>query len=241
MNFRLMTYNIHKAIGGVDRRYRPERVIETIARYEPDIVFLQEVDDGVRRSRFDRQVDLIGDALGLGHRAFQQNVTLRRGGYGNATLSRFPLFDVHDLDLTIPLKKRRRALISHCRVHHEHHTRTVLLFNTHLGLAGFERLIQLRRILACDVLRRAHKSTATIIGGDFNDVWGGLGRATLEPAGFQLGSGAVKTFPAALPLRTLDRIYYRGRLTLEHHLVAHTKLARQASDHLPVMVDFHID
>ena len=47
------------------RRYRPGRIIETLARYDPDVVLLQEVDDGVPRSRRDRQVDLLGDALGL--------------------------------------------------------------------------------------------------------------------------------------------------------------------------------
>ena len=45
--FRLITYNIHRGIGGVDRRYRPERIIETLQRYRPDIVLMQEVDDGV--------------------------------------------------------------------------------------------------------------------------------------------------------------------------------------------------
>ena len=48
IKIRVLTYNIHKAIGGVDRRYRPERIIETIGHYQPDIVLLQEVDDGVR-------------------------------------------------------------------------------------------------------------------------------------------------------------------------------------------------
>jgi endonuclease/exonuclease/phosphatase family metal-dependent hydrolase len=38
---RLVTYNIHKGIGGVDRRYRPERVIETVRHCEPDVVLLQ--------------------------------------------------------------------------------------------------------------------------------------------------------------------------------------------------------
>ena len=64
MRFRLLTYNIHKGIGGIDRRYRPERVVEAIAHCQPDIVLLQEVDDGVPRSSHHRQVDLLGDALG---------------------------------------------------------------------------------------------------------------------------------------------------------------------------------
>ena len=88
MRFRLMTYNIHKGIGGVDRRYRPERIIEVVEHCQPDILLLQEVDDGVPRSRLDRQVDTLGEALGYAHRAYQHNVSLRRGFYGNAILSR---------------------------------------------------------------------------------------------------------------------------------------------------------
>jgi endonuclease/exonuclease/phosphatase family metal-dependent hydrolase len=238
MQFRLMTYNIHKGIGGVDRRYRPDRIVATIGRYRPDIVFLQEVDDGVPRSRFDRLVDLIGDALDFRHRAFQRNVVLRRGCYGNAILSRFPLSDVHDLNLTIPLKKRRQALVAHCRLRWEHHSRTILLFNVHLGLAGFERVIQLRKILSSEALKHTHKSTATIVGGDFNDVWGSLGKSILEPEGFIPALGTTKTFPAVLPMRPLDRVYFRGGLTLDHSFASHTKLSQHASDHLPVILDF---
>lgn len=241
MQFRLMTYNIHKGIGGVDRLYRPNRIIKTIARYRPDIVFLQEVDDGVPRSRCDCEVDLLGDALGFRYRAFQQNVMLRQGCYGNAILSRFPLSDVHDVDLTIPLKKRRQALVAHCRLHWEHHSRTVLLFNVHLGLAGFERKLQLRTVLSSDVLQHTKATTPTIVGGDFNDVWGGLGKTILEPAGFVPALGTTKTFPAILPMRPLDRVYYRGGLTLDHCFASHTKLSQHASDHLPVILDFELD
>lgn len=241
MQFRLMTYNIHKGIGGVDRQYRPERIIATIARYRPDIVFLQEVDDGVPRSRFDCEVDLIGDALDYRHRAFQRNVVLRRGCYGNAILSRFPLSDVHDVDLTIPLKKRRQALVAHCGLRWEDHSRTLLLFNVHLGLAGFERAMQLRKVLSCEALKHTHNSTATIIGGDFNDVWGSLGKFILEPEGFAPALGMTKTFPAILPMRPLDRVYYRGGLMLDHCFASHTKLSKRASDHLPVILDFVVE
>jgi endonuclease/exonuclease/phosphatase family metal-dependent hydrolase len=241
MQFRLMSYNIHKGIGGMDRRYRPERIVTTIAQYRPDIVLMQEVDDGVPRSRFDREVDLIGDALDFRHRAFQRNVTLRCGCYGNAILSRFPLSDVHDIDLTIPMKKRRQALAAHCTLRWEHHSRSMLLFNLHLGLAGFERAMQLRKVLAAEVLKHTHESTATIIAGDFNDVWGSLGKGILEPRGFIPALGMTKTFPAILPMRPLDRVYYRGGLTLGHSFASHTKLSRHASDHLPVILDFVID
>lgn len=240
MNFRLVTYNIHKGIGGIDRRYRPERVVEAIAHAEPDLVLLQEVDDGVPRSRHDRQVDLVGEALGMPHRAYQSNVRLKQGGYGNAILSRFPLEDVRDIELTIPFKKRRRALAAHLRLRHGEHSRTLLVLNCHLGLAEFERRIQLRRLLDSDVVRHTHPQTAVVAAGDMNDVWGGLGKATFEPAGFQSATGPIKTFPAFYPVRPLDRVYFRGRLRLCQAYVSRTAVARRASDHLPLVAEFEL-
>ena len=241
MQIRLMTYNIHKGIGGVDRRYEPERIVEAIGHCKPDVVFLQEVDDGVPRSRRHRQVDLLGEALGLRHRAFQRNVSLTEGHYGNAILSRFPLADATDLDLTIPLKKKRQALMAHCRVQTAEHSRTLLLVNVHLGLAAFERRIQLRRLLACEMVRRTHKSTGVLLGGDFNDVWANLGRALLEPVGFRCACPPFKTFPAVLPMRPLDRIYVRGQVNIDHGFASRTNVAQQASDHLPLVVDLLVD
>jgi endonuclease/exonuclease/phosphatase family metal-dependent hydrolase len=240
MRFRLISYNIHKGIGGMDRRYRPGRIIETLARYEPDVVLLQEVDEGVPRSRRDRQVDLLGDALGLRHRAFQPNVELRKGAYGNALLSRFPLADVEHVELTVPWKKRRRALLAHCRVPVDGHTRRLLISNLHLGLAGFERKIQLRRLLNSGMVTHTQPHTPAIAAGDFNDVYGNLGKRLLEPAGFEPAGRYVRTFPAALPLRALDRIYFRGDLRLLRCFASPTGVARQASDHLPIVAEFEV-
>ncbi len=239
MKFRVITYNIHKGVGGVDRRYRIERVIETLAHYAPDIVFMQEVADGVPRSRRHRQVDVIGDALELRHRAFQHNVSLAVGHYGNAILSRFPMSDVQDIELSIPLKKRRQALAAHCLIRQEHQ-RTVLLMNTHLGLAGFERSMQVRRMLAADVLVHCQRSTPVIMGGDYNDVWGTLGKRLMEPQGFRAASGRARTFPAIMPMQTLDHIYYRGELDLHHSFPCRRQVARLASDHLPLIADFEL-
>jgi len=241
MRFRFLTYNIHKGIGGIDRRYRPERIIETIAHYDPHIVFLQEADDGVPRSRRDRQVDLLGDALGMRYRAFQRNVHLRQGHYGNAILSKFPLDDVCNINLTVPLKKRRQALAARCHLKVDGHSHSLLLFNFHLGLADYERITQLRRFLEHHMIAKSHRTTAVIAAGDFNDVWGNLGRRMLEPAGFHSAAGPLKTFPAYLPLRPLDRIFYRGTIEPDHCFRSHTQLSRYASDHLPMIAEFIIE
>ncbi len=234
-----MTYNIHKGIGGVDRRYQPERTIETIRKYEPDVVMLQEVDNGVPRSNHHRQVDLLGDALGFEHRAFQENVYLAQGKYGNAILSRFPMTQTWDLDLTIRFKKRRQALIAMVTLPNSSRD-SLLLCNSHLGLAGFERTRQLRRLLSFEVIADLPIATPMIIGGDFNDIWNTIGRRFLVPKGFSCAVGRKHTFPAVFPIRRLDALYFRGELQLDTSFAAPCRLAKLASDHLPVIADFRI-
>ena len=101
-----MSYNIHRAIG-VDRRFRPERILEILDTYNADVLLLQEVDEGVPRSR---ELDLareLAHELDMPHWAVGHNVSLRKGRYGNATLSRFPIQRERNIDLTIGSLKRR--------------------------------------------------------------------------------------------------------------------------------------
>ncbi len=245
MNLRVLTYNIHKCIGGVDRRYIPERVRDTIAHYEPDVVLLQEVDAHVSRSNHDRQVDVLGDMLGFRHRTWFPNVKVRGGGeYGNAILSRFPLTHTHNIDLTIPPKKRRSVLHARYRVRlpsdNGRRTRTVHVYNMHLGLAGFERKIQLRKFLESSPFIGLDRRTPIIVAGDLNDVWGTLGPKLLRPAGFRGVSRPLRTFPAYAPVRALDGIYVKGEVVLRHVQRARVAVAKQASDHLPLIADLEL-
>ncbi|MFM7150565.1 MAG: endonuclease/exonuclease/phosphatase family protein, partial [Gemmataceae bacterium] len=87
---RLLTYNIHKGIGGSDRRYRLDRIVEVIRQEQADLICLQEVDFNVKRSRFDDQPAILADRLHANAAFFQMNVPHRQGGYGNLVLSRWP-------------------------------------------------------------------------------------------------------------------------------------------------------
>jgi endonuclease/exonuclease/phosphatase family metal-dependent hydrolase len=238
MHFRLLTYNIHKGIGGVDRRYDLGRIAETIRHYEPDVAMLQEVDDGVPRSRRHLQADLLAEATGLPHVAFRRTVSLKTGCYGNAVLSRYPLQEATAVDLTLRPKKRRGAIVTRVRMPVGQLTKTVTLVTLHLGLSGVERQWQLRRLLVSDSLAVLRKRTPLVIAGDLNDVWATLGRRVMYPAGFSAAGAAIPTFPAAMPLRPLDRVFYRGDLRVEHLFAGRTDVARQASDHLPLVAEF---
>jgi endonuclease/exonuclease/phosphatase family metal-dependent hydrolase len=138
------------------------------------------------------------------------------------------------------MKKNRRALVAHCLLRGKS-LRTILLINCHLGLAGFERRIQLGKILDSPRVRRTHHKTPIIIGGDYNDVWGNLGKKCMEPAGYTSVNLKVNTFPAIMPVRQLDHIYYKGEIDFVHSYPGHIALAKHASDHLPLIADFEIN
>src|SRR5262245_40943172 len=132
---RLLTYNIHKGIGGRDRRYRLERVIEVIEQENPDLICLQEVARNARRSRFDAQPRSLADRFLLAARLYQMNVHYGRGGYGNLLLSRWPVIEKHHISLQLRNKKPRGAQVAVI----ETPEGPLRLVNWHLGLAERER------------------------------------------------------------------------------------------------------
>lgn len=240
MRLRVLSYNIHKCIGGVDRKYDPSRIIDVIRKLDVDVLMLQEVDSGVTRSRKDVQCDLLGEQLGLPHRAWYANVEVRGGGqYGNAVLSRYPIIESSNIDLTIKWKKRRSALHSVLRVRHDDVDRTVHVFNMHLGLARFERKLQLQKFLDSHPFAHLHHDTPILVGGDLNDVYGGLG-GLLSPSGFRGIERRPLTFPAWGPVRALDAIFVRGDVDFVQLTRCDTELARRASDHRPLVAEVRL-
>ena len=232
---RLLTYNIHKGIGGRDRRYRLERVVEVIARERPELICLQEVDLNVPRSRRDNQPKRLAAELPAPARFFQKNVYLKSGGYGNLILSKWPLRSRHQITLRYRGKKPRGAQLAVIATPDG----PLQLVNLHLGLAERERHWQIRRLLTHRLFDNS-PGMATIVAGDLNDWRNTLGRGPFGEHGFTqatLPASRFRTFPAWLPMGSLDKVFYRG-VELLHVRVARTQLARRASDHLPLVVDF---
>jgi endonuclease/exonuclease/phosphatase family metal-dependent hydrolase len=243
MRLRTVTYNVHKCIGGLDRRYDPARVAAVIAHHAPDVLLLQEVAQNGSRFRGEKQVEVLGDRLGLRHRSYFVNVRFgpRRGEYGNAILSRFPIVATENVDLTLPGRKARSVLHARLRVMLPgQHTRTLHAFNLHLGLSGKERGEQLRRFLASRPCAGLHPRTPILVAGDFNDVWGTLGRRFLAPAGFRGPGRPLRTFPAWAPIRALDSVYVRGDLEVMDIGRSRMAEATRASDHLPVVAELDV-
>jgi endonuclease/exonuclease/phosphatase family metal-dependent hydrolase len=235
---RLLTYNIHKGVGP-DRRYRLERVITVIKAESPDLICLQEVDRNVRRSRRDDQPALLAEKLGATVRLYQLNVPRGEGGYGNLLLSRWPFRDTRQISLSYKRHIPRGAQLAVVDTPEG----PLHLVHIHFGLSGRERRWQAAQLLE-SLEFQASSRLPTLIAGDSNDWRNTLSKRILIPNGFRQATAPTRryrTFPAFLPLAAIDKIFYRGALVGVETRVVRGRLARRASDHLPVVCDFHLD
>lgn len=236
---RLLSYNIHKGIGGRDRRYRLERIIDVVESENPDFICLQEVDRHNPRSHFDDQPQLLAEYFRADGHLFQPNVHLKTGVYGNLLLSRWPIVKRHQISLRLETKKPRGAQIAVV----ETPEGPLHLVNFHLGLSERERHWQVAHLLNHSLFRESSHLT-TLVVGDFNDWRNTLHRGQLAFHGFrQVTAPASKfrSFPAYLAMGALDKAFYRGDFFLRHARIIRTKEAKRASDHLPLVIDFHLD
>jgi endonuclease/exonuclease/phosphatase family metal-dependent hydrolase len=235
---RLLSYNIHKGIGGRDRLYRIERVVDVIRSEEPDLVCLQEVDRHVRRSRHDDQPAKLAEALRAASSLYQLNVHLGTGGYGNLVLSRWPLGRTHHVSLRLRRRKPRGAQLAVV----ETPEGPLHLVHWHLGLAEHERHWQVAHLLDHPLFRESG-DLPTLVVGDFNDWRNTLAHGPFARHGFHHVTAPrqrFRSFPARFAVLSLDKAFARGPIDVRHARIIHTVGARVASDHLPLVVDFHL-
>ena len=215
------TYNVHRCIGR-DGRFDPERTLAVLRELDADAVALQEL-----QWQPTDAIHLLQEfALKLGYAALAGPTLLRTDGhYGNAVLTRLPVLGTDSVDLSVPGREPRGALLALL----ETSAGPLHLIATHLGLRPYERRLQMRQLLA---LRRGHAS-ATVLLGDINEwfLWG----RPLRWLHTRFGrTPAPLSFPARRPLLALDRIWVEPRSMLRELRAHASPLARVASDHLPL-------
>lgn len=229
-HIRVVSYNIHECVGVDGRRYSA-RIAAVLREIDADIIGLQEVDARPSATSESMQMEYL--AATLGHHAVA-GPTLQRlnGEYGNALLTRRRVLDVRKVDLTVYRREPRGAL----DVDLDIDGTTVRVVVTHLGLLPGERRTQVRRLV--DVLGES-RSDVVILCGDINE-WFAVGRP-LRWLHARLGrTVGVATFPAAFPVFALDRIWVHPRAALAKVTAYASPIARQASDHLPVLADIRL-
>ena len=238
---RLVTYNVHRCVG-VDRKLDVARIAAVIAELEPDIVCLQELDVGRARTGWVDQADAIAQRLAMSvqfHPAMKVEAEL----YGDAILTHRPERLVRAAALpTLPSLKGlepRGALWSAI----DFDGITLNVFNTHLGLVPREQRLQAAALVGRDWLGDPACTGPTILTGDFNATsitrpYHALTRR-LADAQRELGlKPSVKTFPSSFPAIRIDHCFVSPEIRVTGAMTPLHPLARTASDHLPLVVDF---
>lgn len=175
-SLRIATYNIHKGISPVYGRNRIHELRQRLALLDADIVFLQEVQGRSERhaARFHNwpsaaQHHYLAASI-WEHSAYGSNVMRADGDHGNAVLSRFPMLEAENLDVSHHRFEGRGIL--HCAIDVRGHI--VHCLCAHFGL--FERS---RRHQAQALIDRVRETVpddaALVIAGDFNDWRNRLG------------------------------------------------------------------
>jgi endonuclease/exonuclease/phosphatase family metal-dependent hydrolase len=235
VDVRVATYNIHRA-KGLDRRTRPERIIAVLRAIDADIIALQEV-VGAGLSG-PSQAEVIGAALGMGW-VMASTREYRRHQYGNVVLSRFPITDHHQIDLSWkscePRNTQRVPVdLGDGRILH--------VYNAHLGTALLERRFQAPKLASWILDRRVHGPK--IVLGDFNEWGRGLVSDVLakelESVDLYPHLRRRRTYPGFFPVLHLDHIYFSGAIEITKITLPRTRSSLVASDHLPLVANIRV-
>jgi endonuclease/exonuclease/phosphatase family metal-dependent hydrolase len=235
VDLRVVTYNVHRC-RGMDRRTRPERIAAVLDAVHPDIVALQEVvGAGLTGPGHAEQ---LGAALGMGW-VMAPTRERRRHQFGNVVLSRYPIREHAQLDLswkTCEPRCSQRVGIDLGE------GRLLQFYNVHLGTALLERRYQAGRLATWVQTRRV--SGPQLVLGDFNEWSRGLATdiltERLHSVNLYPHLKRRRTYPGFFPVLHLDHIYFEGEIEVRHIELPRTRMALVASDHLPLVADVRI-
>jgi len=234
---RIMTYNVHRCVGA-GRRADPRRIAEVIAACEPDIVALQELDVGRLRTGGTDQAHAIAHLLGMNFH-FHPALRVEEELYGDAILTALPmrLVKAGHLPGSVGFEPRGALWAAVAANGTE-----IQIINTHLGLLAYERTAQAEILLGPDWLGHPECRDPVILLGDFNSRRRSrayrMFTARLRDAQLTLHKRAQRTFPARLPMVRIDHIFCSRSVEVIGVEVPRSRIARTASDHLPVIMDF---
>jgi len=216
--FRIMSYHLN-GLQNASGKLGPEPCAQVIKSLKVDVVLLQ----GVGSPQGITSVKNLGSLVGM-------EVYGPDNEGACSFLSRFPLHNI----LGAPLGYGARCL----RADLDHEDGRIHLFNIGLGWDIWQRYEQVKVLLSEQVLNNPSLPCASVIGGDFGlPFWeaGQLSAAQqLRRAGHPF---LMANYPARFPLWGRGRIYLRGPIKLLKSRVVKSPESKQASPHLPVVVE----
>lgn len=244
-DLRVLVFNIHagKDTAGADNL---EGVAELVRSTAADLVLLQEVDRGTKRSggvdQLQRLTDLLNTGGGTAYTpAFGKSLDYDGGEYGIATLVRGTIArsTTEALPVQPPQERSGRSYEPRAALVLEASAALspLVVINTHLDASRDERYRLQESAHILTIATRSAGDAPVMAGGDFNAepgsrayqqlVFGGLRDAWLA-----CGSGEGFTFPAHQPAKRIDYLFLGQGLRCTGARV----LDSRVSDHRPLLV-----
>lgn len=235
---KILSYNVHSCVG-TDRKLDPARIADVIAELQPDIIGLQELDVGRRRSGGIDQAHAIASLLKMDFH-FHPALRVEEEHYGDAILTALPTRLIKAEALP-SYGEPRGALWVEIDVA----GRPLQVFNTHLGLLRRERLRQSAILAGPEWIGHSQATgRPRLLIGDFNSIPSSPAyrtlAATMRDIRQDTGKLAGRTFPSRFPLLRLDHVFVADGPRIVSAQAISTPATRLASDHLPLLlsVDF---
>ncbi|QEG38264.1 endonuclease/exonuclease/phosphatase family protein [Roseimaritima ulvae] len=232
---RVLCYNIHYG-QGTDGNYDIERLAGVINAAKPDLVALQEVDVGVKRSGRVHEAQRLAELTGMAVR-FGPTQHYEGGLFGNAVLTRLPILDVaiHPLPYTEATTERvtypRGAIAVTVRGPNGQALRFV---STH-----FQHNVPEDRLAEAKAINElfAGDDVPTILAGDMNAVVDAAPvQELLKHWTNATDDPPAASVPAGNPTSRIDYIFYRPAAAFRL-LDAKVVAEAVASDHRPVFAE----
>ncbi len=234
---RILTYNVHACVG-MDGQLSPERIARVIAQSGANIVCLQELDVFRRRSGNRDQAHAIAQCLAMRYE-FHHAWQLEEERFGNSVLACYPMRVVeakglhhHQSD-----RSRRSALWVEIEIGDGV---ALQVINTHLSIYPKEQLIQARQLME-EWVQPASLLGPVIVCGDFNarpssKTWAAFASVLSDVESFDRNPTRA-TYFSPFPFTRVDHIFVTPDLVAMKTQVVGTRIAKVASDHLPLMAD----
>ncbi len=173
---------------------------------------------------------------------FLPTIRVRKGLYGNAVLTHFPMRPVKADKLPRLAGKPQLEPRGGLWVAIEADKTEIQFINTHLGLKLKERRVQAEALVGSGWLSHPDCRKPTILCGDFNAlpssrICRGF-RTLLLDAQVELANHRPKkTLFGRFPFARIDHVFVDPAIEVIGIEVPNTELTRVASDHLPLIVE----
>lgn len=242
MKLRIVSYNIHKGFDPFNQNYILSDIRELIRSVDADLVCLQEVVGEnkklAKQGEVDNQFEFLADSV-WDHYSYAKNAIYDHGHHGNLVLSKFPIEDFQNIDLSTNKFEQRGLLV--CKIQLPEIDKKITVMTTHLNLMGKGRQKQYQKILG-EISH--HEGESIILAGDFNDWTKKASAIFEEQLGFEeifkkIKGDYPKTFPAFYPFMQIDRIYAKKVKALDAKVMKVPHKSK-LSDHLPLFAEVEI-